>query len=377
MALRFTIERWLDMPALGWYSGDGRAHALAPHAALLEAQAEDVHIVNLLAAVSASGGKKTLTNIVAFSGQAAALATPSHLVVVNTYNTHPVLGSLGLLNCHRPVYPLTFGEPENQDWTMAAWCDQCHRKNGLVVWARPGGAGDEFLGEPLIDLLLGKVDAFELGAGAVDGAVALWQDILDAGIRLPLIGSSGKDSNAAALGDVRTYAHLRPGDSFSYQAWIEAVRVGRTFVSNGPVLFFIANEREPGDVIRLPTAGESLSVRAEVMSLAPSRSLEVIMNGQVVATTDNALLDVNLPIAASGWLTVRCRGDNHFAQSSPIYVQVEGTPARRDAEALTKVQRQVARFEQWAGSSEPFLTLAQAARARCQFETTDGTDHLT
>src|SRR5260221_7258856 len=49
MALRFTIERWIDMRAKGWHSCDSRCHFLSPHDALLEAAAEDVDVVNLLA----------------------------------------------------------------------------------------------------------------------------------------------------------------------------------------------------------------------------------------------------------------------------------------------------------------------------------------
>src|SRR5262249_42705723 len=48
VALRFTIERTPDLRERGWYSGDTRAHCLTPHAALLEAAAEDLAVVNLL-----------------------------------------------------------------------------------------------------------------------------------------------------------------------------------------------------------------------------------------------------------------------------------------------------------------------------------------
>src|SRR5262249_9488957 len=48
LALRLELKRWIDLRNEGWYSGDTRAHFLAPHAALLEAAAEDVAVVNLL-----------------------------------------------------------------------------------------------------------------------------------------------------------------------------------------------------------------------------------------------------------------------------------------------------------------------------------------
>ena len=39
LALRFEVERWTDLRAERWYSGDTRSHFLTPHAALLEAAA--------------------------------------------------------------------------------------------------------------------------------------------------------------------------------------------------------------------------------------------------------------------------------------------------------------------------------------------------
>ncbi len=99
LAMRFTLERWLDLAALGWYAGDGRAHFLGPHAALLEAQAEGLHVVNLLALptdVNDGNAKKpALSNILAFSGQRPCLETANHFVVVNTLNAHSALRQSG------------------------------------------------------------------------------------------------------------------------------------------------------------------------------------------------------------------------------------------------------------------------------------------
>src|SRR5262245_49014052 len=161
LALRFTIERWINMPESGWYSGDTRVHCLSPHAALLEAAAEDVAVVNLLVQpysaekrVESRLGNQppelALPNILAFSGQKPVLETAGHVVAVNTHNTHAKLGSLGLLHCHRVIYPLTLADGD--DWSLADWCDQCHRKQGLVVWTNSGVIDPEHtFGEPLAD----------------------------------------------------------------------------------------------------------------------------------------------------------------------------------------------------------------------------------
>ncbi len=329
LALRLTIERWLDLPAQGWYSGDGRVHFMSPHAALLEAEAEDVHVVNLLAS------SLDMVNILAFSGQKPALESLGYMVVVNTLNTHPGHGSLALLNCHRLVYPLTLdGSLGWERWTMADWCGQCHRKNGLVIWAR---AGDEppggFERESLTALMRDQVDAFEIDhfEDSPFDVLQQWYAFLNAGLKLPLMGSGGKESNASALGVMRTYAKLRPDEEFQYKTWIEAVRAGRTFVSNGPILFLRVNDHDPGATIHLEKLDATVRVQAEAQSQLPIQSLEILMNGKVVAETSKDTLEIDLPIAEGGWLAARCRGQQQifdrpanqllFAHSSPVYVR--------------------------------------------------------
>src|SRR5262249_16344678 len=154
-------------------------------------------------------------NLLAFSGQEPALEMPGHVVAVNTLNHHPLLGSLSLLNCHRVVFPLRFGGPDEvDDWTLAAWCDHCHPKAGLVIGAKTGYESSDFrFGEPLADLILGKVDAFEIAyyEDSPFDVLPIWYDLLNCGFRVPLVGASGKDSNAHALGTMRTYARLERG----------------------------------------------------------------------------------------------------------------------------------------------------------------------
>src|ERR1700722_5177946 len=165
ISMRLGVERWLDLRREGWYSGDTRAHALTPHAALLEAAAEDLAVVNLLAEETAAVGDKpvSLPNLLAFSGTVPALASAGHLVVVNTLNSHPQLGTVSLLNSHRAVYPLRSGAPGSDDWSVADWCDQCHRKRGVVVWPDlPRLRPEASQGEALAATILGKIDAFEL-----------------------------------------------------------------------------------------------------------------------------------------------------------------------------------------------------------------------
>jgi hypothetical protein len=357
LALRFELERWIDLRAQQWYSGDTRSHFLTPHAALLEAAAEDVAIVNLLVwecLIWGETGKQypAVTNILAFSGQRPALEMPGHVVVVNSMNVHNTLGRLLLLNCHRVVYPLTSGEPNGlDDWSLADWCDQCHRKGGLVI-------GDGFFDislrhsneELLADLIQGKIDALQLDEfenPEVDAELQqsspleVWFAMLDCGFRIPLAAGSDKDSNLGVLGSPRTYARLKPGQEFNYPNWVEAVRAGRTFVTTGPLLLLSVNGEDPGAVIDLDAPSQPIRVRAEVKSLAPLRRLEIVANNAVVASSQpagspaSATLEEDVTLPGGGWLLARCWGEYDDAAeawvaaiTSPVYVQVEGQSPR-------------------------------------------------
>ncbi len=334
IAVRLTMERAFDWRPRGWYAGDGRVHELSPHAARLEGAAEGLDVVNLLAheRPPQADHPAAFVNLLAFSGTQPALeGSPG--VVVNTCNTHPVLGTVALLNCHRIVYPLRFGAPDGlDDWSVADWCDQCHRKKGLVVWPDlPRLTPEHPQGEALAALLLGKIDAFEICRlnDPHSSPLADWYRLLNCGQRLPLMGASGKDRNTVALGAVRTYARLEPEQEFSYAAWIEAVRGGRTFVTDGPLLALTANGHDPGAVLSLPGEGQTVRIQAEACSVTAFERLEVLHNGIVAAACEangdhrTATIEADVPITDSGWLAARCR------DGSAVRAHVAGVRANR------------------------------------------------
>ena len=335
IALRFAVARWADPRADGWVSVDARCHFLSPHDALLEAAGEGLDVASLLATPqrfpSLDGtAYPTVPNLLAFSGQQTALERDGRAVVVNTFNTHPVLGKVALLHSHRPVFPLAFGGEEADDWAVCDWCDQCHRKGGLVVWVDAfDPAGGLVGGEGLVAAVLGKIDAIEYGASPRKQPLLPWlYRLWDAGVCVPLAGASGKDSNARPLGAVRTYA--RGPD------WVAAVKAGDAFVSAGPLIDFRL------DGTRLRAAGRSPG---------PAGKLEVVANGQVVATADGAPgekgilraeLEAEVP---AGWAAVRWAGPGGFAHSSPVAVG----PAAREPAAVAALTTLIDQTRDWAG----------------------------
>ena len=140
-----ACDRWIDLRAEGWYSGDTRVpFPVAARRPARRPGAEDLAVVNLLAMETDIPGPfqqhgaghpehHRLQRPAARAWQVA-----GHGVAVNTLNRHPVLGSLGLLALPSRRLPAALRRPRgNDDWTLADWCDQCHRKRGLVVWTGP------------------------------------------------------------------------------------------------------------------------------------------------------------------------------------------------------------------------------------------------
>ena len=349
LALRFELNRWTDSGWDDWVRSDSRAHFVSPHAAALDGAAEGLDVVQVLARASSVLARDGNTypvfrNLAEFSGPAPALTAHGCEVVVNTLNTHPSLGSLGLLNSHRVVHPLAFGGADGpDDWSLCDWADQCHRKNGLVVWVdafRPeaGLMG----GESLIALILGKIDAVEFDSGPRTQPFLPWiYRLWNAGFRVPLVGGSGKESNRTALGAMRTYARPSPDKP----GWIEAVRAGRTFLTNGPLL-------------KLSVEGDTAT--ATVESAVPFEKLEIVGNGRVlvgaVAEAGDrftAKLETPLPTGLA-WIAARCVGGTPsrlypggpvFAHTSP-WVLSTIAPAERPA-ALRALSECLALTRAW------------------------------
>jgi hypothetical protein len=370
LTLRFAIRRLTADRWARFVAADSRCHFLTPHAARLEAAAEGLDFVNLLATVqdypSQDGHMyRVVPNLTAFSGQEPALDG----VYVNTFNVHPALGRLGLLNCHRAVYPLTFGHAdETDDWSLADWCDQCHRKKGLVVWCdsyRPeaGLPG----GEALVNAILGKVDAIEVDAHERTAPfLPLWYRLLNAGVRLPLVGGSSKDSNRIALGGMRT---LTPGGERSYAEWVEAVRGGHCVTTNGPFLALVVDGQELPGRITLDST-RPVRLRAEATSLVPFDRLELVAHGMAIASTvavgegpTSAVVEAEHVFPNGGWVAARCLGTAKsdlyphvpvFAHTSPVFVDVAGRRAPTSPAAVVALQSEVEAVRHWVETEGRF-----------------------
>ena len=245
---------------------------------------------------------------------------------MNTLNSHPVLGTVGLLHSHRPIFPLSSGGTETDDWSLCDWCDQCHRKGGLTLWVDAfEPAGGLVGGDAFVAAIPGQIDAIEITHEPHKVPLLLVLRC-GGGFFVPRVGASGKDSNRVALGDVRTLADCREW------TWVEAIRVGRTVVTDGPFL----RMRNEGDRLRASAAGRSGSAR-----------VEIVANGKVVATGEGHIEAV----VENGWAAARCyTTKDGFAHTSGVAM----SEPTRNPEALTALANLVRQTREWIESNGRF-----------------------
>ncbi len=380
--LSIELDRPIDLRAAGWRTSDSHVHFLAPSTALLQAAAEDVSFVHLLA--TQLGDYYINVPDLPFGSQQDPAGR--HAVIVGTENRQNVLGHLALLGARRPVVPLASGgAPEGRigqavGELLADWADRCHAAGGLVV-------GAHFplpYAEIAADIVAGRIDALEMqcfAPGLDNPSILEWYRFLNCGERLPVVGGTDKMSAEVPVGAVRTYARLDPDVPPTFEAWSAAVRAGRTFATSGPVLELSVDGREPGSVIALPVSGGHLEVEVRARAAQPViGAVEVVVNGRVAAresaarATDDLRLATTLEVSAGSWIAARSLSDHEIhsafttsmaAHTSPVYVEVVDRPlfAPDDAKAILELIDGTVRWlATMAAIEDPAVRAGMAAR---------------
>ena len=382
--LELALDRAVDLDRGRWVTADTHVHFLAPSTALLQAAAEDVDVVNLLAAQWGD----LYTNMTDLPWGSMADPYGRRIVVVGTENRQNMLGHLALLGADRPIHPLASGGPPEGrmagalDTLLADWADQCRAAGGLVVAAHfplP-------YAEIAADIVSGRIDALEtqaLAPGLDDPSVLEWYRFLSLGYRLPIVGGTDKMSAEVPVGAVRSYVHLLTDEALSFERWAAAVRAGRTFVTSGPIIELEVDGHEPGDVVSMSAPG-SLELIARVRAAQPViADLELVVDGRVVAAVAAAgersasagvtALDLHetVEIRAGAWIAARShsahRIESAFATSmaahtSPVYVEVEGRPFVPSIEAAGVVEQIIEGARTWVSGLAAVAEPAERAR---------------
>lgn len=335
--IAITLTGFFDMSAKGWFCGDNHIHlthlpvdyALRPKDGLFIARAEGLHIAGYLdpcfRGKDMSNGKCYI-----------------HFGV-----------ELG----HHPVLNLTKRLPGDLTWNFerpVSWFalhDWVHKNGGTVIMGHPFPFNHLFSGlftgdvqtafmshyELPLNVALGKVDAFDKENNRWSSLriwLRIWYGLLNCGFRIPL--SAGTDAcpslkTTLPVGIYRLYAQ---SNGLDYGRWLEAVKKGRSFLTDGPLLFFEVNGLQPGGIVHLDGKKKRVvEVNCKALSIYPMDSVELVKNGEVIrkwhlnhAKRFQGKCRIN--IKTSCWLALRTYRERKgssgrkelFAHTNPVHV---------------------------------------------------------
>ena len=365
--LQVGLRRWIDMPQRGWYGSDDHLHIarsvpeLNPYISRIM-RAEDIRVANLLQ----WGLADRFHNAVQYAhGPDGIYREGDYILAPGQENprTH-FLGHSIILGLHTPIHL-----PDEYLIYRLFW-ERAREQGGLSGHAHLGGGSPTDIsgqyGLPLVvpHGLLNFIEVLQFNRPFYD----TWYDMLNLGFRITPTGGSDYPCGGATIpGRERFYTRVE-GD-LTYDGWLDAVRRGRTFVTNGPMLQFQVNDKEIGEELTIQDPGPVVLEGSVLFDRSRDDVLriEVVENGVTVhsfPTTDDSgeiRFRVEHQIQGTSWLAVRASGekvdeprhsgltrslDASEAHSAPVYVTVHGgAPLSANARTKDVAQRWLARLD--------------------------------
>ena len=384
-SLRIELARWIDMAALGWYSGDTHVHRSLEELPNLLA-AEDLNVglplsywVTTADTPPGSGPKSTPTDV----RPEPIYLDPTHVIYpVNTeYEIFTVEGkrhTLGAVFALGHKTPFEVGVPP-----VRPIAEEARRQGALLDLDKHSWPWSLML-VPVM-----RVDLFELANnhvwrtefafrkwtiemapkyqglqideqgftewGWIDFGFQTYYALLNCGFRMRPTAGTASGVHPVPLGFGRVYVHLPGG--FSYEKWMAGLGAGRSFVTTGPMLMVEVDGRPPGATIRQDAAAKrTYRITGRAVSSEPLRPIEILAGGEVLRRiaagnrkTDSGAyespIEAGVELDGSSWIAVRVFEDRpdkriRFAHSSPVHVDVPGKPLRpRRAEVDYLIRR--------------------------------------
>jgi hypothetical protein len=368
--LQLKLERWIDLPARGWYSGDTHVHRKLeelPNAML----AEDLNVALPLTHWVQEAFTSPEKNPRSKENDPGRPIEVDKTHVIYPRNTEyeiftinkaaHMLGAFFLLN-HRTVFedgtPPVRGiaqkahkegalielDKHNWPWSMAivpVMPVDLYELSNNHVWRTEFAFGG--WAEQPAEYMQCERDAKGLTEwGWIKYGFENYYALLDSGFRLRPTAGTASGVHPVPLGFGRVYVQLP--DGFSYEAWLKGLDAGRSFVTTGPMLFVQVNGQPPGHTFKQSEAAAEYRITGSAGSSRPLDRIEIILNGEVTKTIKpenrkterggfTSALDEKLKIDSSSWIAVRCfeeRPDKRirFAHSAPVHIDVAGKPLR-------------------------------------------------
>jgi hypothetical protein len=335
--VHFSPKRWAHMASKGWWSGDFHLHRPIEDAKPL-LMAEDLNF----GVFFTMWNKTNLWEGKELPAEPTVRADPTHIATV--MNAEDERGG-GAWMMHNLKRPLTLSEAERWYPQGRVFVDQAKRQGAWfdsekpIWWEVPvmaalthidsmgvahnhynqyGMFANEAWGRPRDQkLYLGE-------EGFSNYSQSLYYRYLNLGNRYPATAGSASGVLQAPPGYNRVYVYAPEG--LSVESFYSALRAGRSFVTNGPILTFEVDGKTPGDTLEIQS-GRPLQVIAEAQSREPIDRIEVVANGRVVAAAFSSKLETEIEPKNHTWLTARCYVKPgltiRLAHTSPIYLRGE------------------------------------------------------
>jgi hypothetical protein len=352
---RIDLQRWVNMNARGWYSGDLHNHRdPADMDQLL--LAEDLNLAPTLTEWVWEDSHISRAPHVASGAGAIRIVDDKHVYSIADTEIERLREGPGAVDLVGLTAPISFKGyrlfPPNDEFTKRAhtlggWVDA-----EKITW-RDGAAlvalgqvdfagivhnhfnrhGVETETAPWGMIPKGKAE-YETPLGMAVWTMDVYYKFLNCGFKLPVSAGSASGVKPSPLGFNRVYVHL--AEKFGYRPWFRALKAGRSFATNGPMLFLTVNGQEPGATITIPVAAAKsarrLRVHAEATLAGDLDRVDIIWKGKVIKTESaterlaSLSVDAELEADTTGWIAARAFGKSspsiRFAQTSPVYVQV-------------------------------------------------------
>jgi Tol biopolymer transport system component len=280
--------------------------------------------------------------------------------------------------------------------------DMAHALGALVGAVHPfdiepnplANPSERITDELPVDVALGKLDYMEIvGFSDHRSTAAVWYKLLNLGFRLPAGAGTDATTNYAApirgqVGMDRLYAWV-PKWPLNVEVWFDALKKGRTFATNGPLIELTLAGQRVGEELKFEGAQAAVPYTAKLRSIVPVDHFEVVCNGRVAQTLklagvrDSADLTGTLPLNESGWCVLRASSDKAeypvldnyvYATTSPVYVTIGGKAPRAPEDAkyfAAWIERTIdvtSRYPDWNSPSEKEYVLKRLAEAKTIYQ---------
>ena len=332
--VRLTPERWTHMAPKGWWSGDFHIHR-PPEDAELLMTANDLNFAVFF----------TMWNNYNFWEGRERQADPTVRVdsqhLATLMNAEDERGG-GAWMMHNLKKPIAWNEPErwypqghvyvDQAKAQGAWFDS----EKPFWWELPVMAALESIDSMGIvhnHYNLYGIQAQEAwgrprdqklypgNAGFANYCQDIYYRFLNLGKRYPVSAGSASGVLSAPPGYNRVYV-LAP-EGLSVDGFYSALKAGRSFATNGPILTLTVDGKTLGDTIEVQP-GRRLQVTFEAQAREPIDHIDIIANGDIVVSTTQARLEAEIEPKNYTWVAARCilktEETVRFAHTSPVFL---------------------------------------------------------